>query len=174
VKKKDLFEQNTVLYNRLQTVSAELQKYKQLYSQNLEIINSLNHQIEELNSRLSEKETAEEEIFEQIIVNDTSEEVSAPATPVVLDVELETATEYGAQIIGKIVLEGTKVNNSVAETNSNLSVDIINLILGKTEVCKSKIYDICHSNLDDDRKKTLIDEIYTECLDYFKSLNYQI
>ena len=173
MKKKDLFEQNTVLYNRLQTVNNELQKYKQLYNQNIEMINSLNRQIDELNNKIAEMETA------AIILPAESEPViniieESAEAPKVIEVELESVTEYAAQIIGKIVLEGTKINNSVAEAQSNLSVDIINLILGKTEVCKSKIYDICHSKADDENKKRMIDSIFDECVDYFNSLKNQI
>ena len=43
MKKKELFEQNTVLYNRLQVVTAELKKYKQLYAKDIEEIKEYAH-----------------------------------------------------------------------------------------------------------------------------------
>jgi regulator of replication initiation timing len=179
VKKKELFEQNTVLYNRLQTVSEQLKKYKELYNKNTEEINALREEIDSLRAALAEKEQnspAEPHLANEEKSSTSNEEKTSEAVnkPIILDVELEDAASYGAQIIGKIVLEGTMVSNSVAEKQSDLSVDIINLILGKTEVCKSKIYDVCHSNMDDAAKKQMLDEIFSECVDYFSSLKNQI
>lgn len=179
VKKKELFEQNTVLYNRLQTVTEQLKKYKELYNKNTEEINALREEVDSLRAALAEKESktlAEQPVTteETDFTVEDAKPSSAENKPIPLDVELEDASSYGAQIIGKIVLEGTKVSNCVAEKQSDLSVDIINLILGKTEVCKAKIYDVCHSDLDNAAKMQMLDEIFNECVDYFSSLKNQI
>ena len=104
-----------------------------------------------------------QEIIENTVPN------SAP-----LEIKLEDTSAYGAEIIGKIVLEGTKISNLAAEKQSELSADVINLILGKTEVCKAKIYDICNSQIEDSKKKELLDALLSECLDYFSSLSAQM
>ncbi len=187
MKKKELFEQNTVLYNRLQVVTAELKKYKQLYAKNLEEITALKARVDELTAELEASTCAVPEIkipeqatdvldinIDEPINNDVEESNDASDKPIIIEKQLETAAEYGAKIIGKIVLEGTKINNYIAEKNSSLSADIINLILGKTELCKAKIHDICCSDFDDSKKTAMIDEVYTECIDYFISLKNQI
>ncbi len=173
VKKKELFEQNALLHNRLGTVNSELKKYKQLYIKNTSEIEALRKELEELITKHTELlKTLEERASvnaEESITHDSA----APVTKV-LDIKLEDMDFYGAEIIGKIVLEGTKISNSFAENQSDLSIDVINLILGKTEVCKAKIYDICHSDIFDEQKKATIDSLYSECMDYFASLSGQI
>ncbi len=175
MKKKELFEQNAVLHNRLKTTTDELNKYKKLYNANIAEIAALREQLEELalnHTKLLEQlakhdENNSEPQKETII--EKAKPVSAP-----LEVLLEDISAYGAEIIGKIVLEGTKISNSVAEKQNELSVDVINLILGKTEVCKAKIYDICNSQIEDVKKKELLDALFSECLDYFASLSGQM
>ena len=169
VKKKDLFEQNTVLYNRLQTVSAELKKYKELYAQNIAEINSLRKTLAEMETNMQVADKVS-----QLAENKVLENKAEYSSPVVEVPKLEPVAEYGAEIIGKIVLEGTKLSNLFAENNNSFSVDLINLVLGKTEVCKSSIYDICHSEKDETEKRQLIDSIYNECIDYFGGLTKQV
>ncbi len=174
MKKKELFEQNALLHNRLKTTSAELEKYKELYAQNITEINSLREEIEKLISKHTEVLQMLADFDEQSKKGEVAIVPSDEAKPTALDVELEDVSEYGAEIIGKIVLEGTKINNLFAEKQNDLSLDVINLILGKTEVCKAKIYDICHSSIEDQKRKEMLDSLYTECMDYFASLSGQI
>ena len=113
MKKKDLFEQNTVLYNRLQTVNNELQKYKQLYNQNIEMINSLNRQIDELNNKIAEMETA------AIILPAESE-------PVINIIE-ELAIQLNKNNIREISLmasEGTILSKIYQKTFENYNIKI--------------------------------------------------
>ena len=168
MRKKDLFEQNTVLYNRLQTVTAELKKYKELYSQNIAEINSLRKALAEMETKNVSEAPSPVEI--KVPVEDVVE-VEAPSIEIP---KLDPAAEYGAEVIGKIVLEGTKLSNSFAENKNSFSVDLINLVLGKTEVCKSAIYEICQSDKSEQEKRELIDSIFSECTDYFGGLTKQI
>lgn len=173
MRKKDLFEQNTVLYNRLQSVSAELDKYKKLYSENISEINTLRKQLADMETKMNS--AAEEKAESPAQINEV--EILTPKTNIytpLTDVVLEDAMQYGATIIGKIVLEGTKANNSFADKPNEYSKDLINLVLGKTEVCKSAIYEICKSDADNDGKKAEIDKVYKEAIDYFGSLYKQV
>ncbi len=173
MRKKDLFEQNTVLYNRLQSVSAELDKYKKLYSENISEINTLRKQLADMETQIN----SEKEQKAEIPTEANEAEISTPKTNTYVpltDVVLEDVMQYGAAIIGKIVLEGTKANNSFADKPNEYSKDLINLVLGKTEVCKSSIYEICKSDASDDSKKTEIDKVYKDAIDYFNSLYKQI
>lgn len=169
VRKKELFEQNTVLFNRLQTATAELEKYKKLYKENIEEINSLRRQLVEMEkTKISvpeiEEASATHAIFDSIPVE------SAP----LCEVELPDVMQYGADVIGKIVLEGTKASNSFRDNPNEYSKDLINLVLGKTEVCKSAIYDICRSDAELDVMRSNIDEVYKDAADYFASLYKQV
>lgn len=168
VRKKELFEQNTVLYNRLQTVTAELRKYKELYSQNISEINALRQALAEMELKTL-KDDEPETTIELIDDSFLDDQPVSEALP-----ELESATQYGAEVIGKIVLEGTKISNNFAEKQNDLSFELINLVLGKTEVCKSQIYDICSNNMVGDEKKTAIDAVYSECMEYFSGLTKQV
>ena len=173
VRKKDLFEQNTLLYNRLQTALDELDKYKKLYKENIEEINSLRRQLVEMEKQ--QIEAAPPVLTEQAppvisAIFDTEE----PKVQTDIEVELPDIIQYGAQIIGKIVLEGTKASNSFRDNPSEYSKDLINLVLGKTEVCKSAIYDICHTDAEDAEKIKNIDDVYKDAADYFQSLYKQV
>ncbi len=167
MRKKELFEQNTVLHNRLHTVSVELKKYKELYSKNIAEINSLRQQLAEMEIELLNRKN--EEKAEPCIQTEEKAVEEKSVVP-----ELEEISQYGAEIIGKIVMEGTKISNSFVGNSNDLSVDLINLLLGKTEVCKAKIYDICRDDISDSEKKNKIDAVYGDCIDYFSSLIKQI
>lgn len=164
MRKKELFEQNTALHNRLQTLTAELKKYKELYSQNIAEINSLRQKLAEMEIEMTRVSTVEIKQQEEQVVNEPS--IAIP--------ELEGASQYGADVIGKIIVEGTKISNSFVGVSNDLSVELINLVLGKTEVCKAKIYDICRDDASLEEKRIKIDEIYKDCIDYFTSLTKQI
>ncbi len=156
----------------MQTVSAELKKYKELYAQNIAEINALRQALADMETKQNEiavnYAVVEEEKTENEISFEDIKETEIPVT------ELEPSTQYGAQIIGKIILDGTKISNTFAENQNAFSIDLINLVLGKTEVCKAAIYDICHSDKSDDEKMNLIDAVYSECADYFNGLTKQI
>lgn len=164
MRKKELFEQNTALHNRLQTLTAELKKYKELYSQNIAEINSLRQKLAEMEIEMTRVSTVEIKQQEEQVVNE----------PIVAIPELEGASQYGADVIGKIIVEGTKISNSFVGVSNDLSVELINLVLGKTEVCKAKIYDVCREELPIEQKCAMIDDVYNDCMDYFSSLKKQI
>ncbi len=170
VRKKDLLEQNTVLYNRLQTALEERDKYKKLYKENIEEINSLRRQLCEMEKQytptppVTESESAVHGIFED---HPIKEEITA-------EVKLPDIMQYGAEVIGKIVLEGTKASNSFRDNPNEYSKDLINLVLGKTEVCKSAICEICAGDAEETEKQKNIDDVFKDATDYFQSLYKQV
>lgn len=174
MKKKELFEQNSVLYNRLQSALRELEKYKQLYSENISEINTLRRKLAELETELSVM--LEEKNKQESRETKRPEPVLPEKTALVTDEAecLDDAMRYGADVIGKIIRDGTRINNTFAEGSNALSIDLINLVLGKTEVCKAQIYELCRSEKPIDELKKQIDGIYTECADYFDSIVKQL
>lgn len=186
MRKNDLFEQNTFLFNRLQMVTAELEKYKKLYDENIKEINALRRALAEMETACAVAQN--EEVVSQTDNTPAIEEISdfkaceecetvvteTPSLPTLEDVTLEGASQYAAEVIGKLVLEGAKLSAKFAEKPNEYSKDLINLVLGKTEVCKSSILDICNSDSDDAVKRAQIDVVYTEALEYFGSLDKQV
>ena len=186
MRKNDLFEQNTFLFNRLQMVTAELEKYKKLYDENIKEINALRRALAEMETACAVAQN--EEVVSQTDNTPAIEETSdveaceecetvvteTPSMPTLEDVTLEGASQYAAEVIGKLVLEGAKLSAKFAEKPNEYSKDLINLVLGKTEVCKSAILDICNSESDDAVKRAQIDVVFTEAVEYFGSLDKQV
>ena len=80
----------------------------------------------------------------------------------------------GAQIIGKIVVSATKYCNDLSAENPDIDKkELINLILGRTEVAKSEILKIVYSDFDFDAKKNAMEKEFSEAEDYFKSVAAQ-
>lgn len=177
VRKKDLFEQNAALFNRLQSVSAELEKYKTLYSENITEINSLRRRLADIELE-AERKAAEEQEKEPEPPTQ-ADEVQSPTEEMPLnplsDVVLENnAMQKGAEVIGRIVFDAAKICNEFADKQTEYSKDLINLVLGKTEVAKSEIYEICRTEQPDERKLISIDAVYDDTADYFSNLRKQI
>ena len=161
-------------------VTAELEKYQKLYDENIKEINSLRRALAELENRVNddgnnEAVFEEDATFVEIEPESVIEEIEKDEAPITLaDVVLEGVSQYAAEIIGKIVLEGASLSSKFAEKPNEYSKDLINLVLGKTEVCKGVILDICNDDSDESVKRAQIDVVYTEAVEYFKSLNEQV
>ena len=97
---------------------------------------------------------------------DTSLEKIAP--------ELDVISQYGAKVIGKTVVKAaqfcTKLTSAPADPNTK---EMINLILGRTEVAKAQILNSVTADCEEENKKFLIDNEYTSALDYFESIMAQ-
>ena len=136
--------------------------------------------IQESEKALVELEKQQIEAASPVLTEQAPPAISAifdteePKVQTDIEVELPDIIQYGAQVIGKIVLEGTKASNSFKSNPSEYSKDLINLVLGKTEVCKSTIYDICQSAAEDAEKIKNIDDVYKDAADYFQSLYKQV
>ena len=87
---------------------------------------------------------------------------------------LDDAMEYGAEIIGKIVVESARYSDMVNDKPSENNKDLINLIMGKTEICKAEILTIATRELDYNTKRDLMDSQLNDAIDYFKSVLAQI
>lgn len=81
---------------------------------------------------------------------------------------------YGADIIGKIVVLAARSCNTLTSQEDNLDVkELINLILGKTEVLKAEILKAVELDTEFDSKKELIDAKQKEAEEYFASVMAQ-
>ena len=91
----------------------------------------------------------------------------------VSQIKLKEDTKYGASIIGKIVLSSTTYCNELTLTMGASAKELINLILGRTEVAKAEILKITSSNASIEDKKAMIDSEAFSAEDYFKSIMAQ-
>ncbi len=82
--------------------------------------------------------------------------------------------EFGAEIIGKIVIESAKYADLVAASTAANKKELLNLIMGKSEICKAEILNVVTSNAETDAKISLINAELSEATDYFKSVLAQI
>lgn len=150
-------------------------------------VNELKKENEALLSRIEELETellAKNESEEGFVVNAFEEEASELETTNLeqieeksqsnVTIELDKSMEYGAEIIGKIIIESAKYSEKITSSQSENTKDLINLIMGKSEICKAEILNIATSSADFSDKCDMMNNQYTEAIDYFKSVVAQI
>ena len=100
-------------------------------------------------------------------------EVTAEPTPVLGNIPDNESIEYGAQTIGKIVLSATQYSNMLTADGQTGYKELLNLILGRTEVAKAEILDITACDSEFSVKKHMIDDVYEQALEYFESVMAQ-
>lgn len=155
MRKKLLLEQNIQLFDRLTAAEGEIKRLKN----ELEEEKRRAAALKEENARLSENKgtaTAPLKILEAKVIK------QAGITP---------DTEYGAAVIGKTVVEAAKYCEQLK--NCDNAKELINLILGRTEVTKAEILNIVTSDNKAEEKRRLIDEQFAAAEDYFASVTAQ-
>ena len=155
MRKKLLLEQNIQLFDRLTAAEGEIKRLKN----ELEEEKRRAAALKEENARLAENKgaaTAPLKILEAKVIK------QAGITP---------DTEYGAAVIGKTVIAAAKCCERL-KTHDNAK-ELINLILGRTEVTKAEILNIVTTDNADEEKRRLIDEQLALAEDYFASVTAQ-
>ena len=155
MRKKLLLEQNIQLFDRLAAAEGEIKRLKN----ELEEERRRAAALKEENARLSENKgmaTAPLKMLEAKVIK------QAGITP---------DTEYGAEVIGKTVVAAAKYCEHL-KTRDNAK-ELINLILGRTEVAKAEILNIVTTDNADEEKRRLIDEQLALAEDYFASVTAQ-
>lgn len=158
---------------------------------------NLTKQIKDLEAQISALKTApvveinSEPVAEETAMPETVEEKTESANPAKIDlpvlspiqnlekrvvskVKLSEETEYAASVIGKIVVNATESCNFLSTHTNTNAKELVNLILGKTEVLKAEILNIVYSEADFITKKALIDNCFDAAKDYFASVKAQI
>lgn len=82
--------------------------------------------------------------------------------------------EYASAIIGKTVIQATKVCNELSLQDNEDKVDLVNLVLGRTEVLKAEILKILNSENSFQDKKDLMQKEQVAAYDYFDSIKAQL
>ena len=89
------------------------------------------------------------------------------------EIILEEDMQYAADTIGKLVIESAKFSNTLTEGGNTAYIELVNLILGKTEVSKSEILTIAKQELPLEVKKQKIDAVKASTIEYFESVMAQ-
>lgn len=158
MRKKKLLKLSEDLFNRLDASQIALEDTKKENRQLKEKIEILEKEIEEL-----KKAQVQSEPLKQL-----EDKVKKQA-------DFPSDTEYASQTIGKIVISAATYCNKLTSVSENNDVkELINLILGRTEIAKAEILKIVSENTDFSQKKELIDAQKSLAEDYFNSVMAQI
>lgn len=161
MRKKKLIEQNLSLFENLQKTQAELSELKNLLNKNAEEIKTLKAKIDKANEQ-SVTEPAVTEPMRRL-----EEKVIAAAT-------LKPDMEYGATVIGKIVVSAAEYSNKLTFGGDDSKKELVNLILGKTEMAKAEILSVIQTEESFDVKCAKMDQIAVVTKEYFESVLAQI
>lgn len=157
VNKKELFELNNDLRARIAAEENKSVMLKAEISRKDSRIAELNAEIERLNARLNA--TPPLKVLEAKLTRQAS---------------VPKEMDYGAEVIGKVVVEAAKCCNRLTSGEPSQAVkELVNLILGKTEVTKADILKIVSSDTSPEAKMQEIDRCFTEAADYFESVMAQ-
>lgn len=159
MRKKDLIKLNEELFLHQQETERELRKIAQENQKLKAELVALKEQREKPAATETVAETPLEKLEEKILAA----------------ADITDDTKYGAEIIGKIVvLAAKRCNELTAASNSNENTkELVNLILGRTEIAKAEILSVTQSEAELEVKKELIDAQLTACEDYFNSIMAQ-
>lgn len=174
MRKKKYIELTEELQKRLHS---EKLKTDELQAENKELADelaALNSELFALREKLTQleqqKEPAEQvaEPEPQIVPDEQTKDEPLP------EPQLSDDVNFGAKSIGKIVLSSAEYCNKLTASGSDPSVkELVNLILGRTEVAKSEILRISTLQIDPQEKQQAMEREMNEAEDYFKSVMAQ-
>lgn len=182
MKKKQYIQLTETLQCELNKTKLDLEdlwaENEELTQENTALISEIEKLKEELvsNTVTSSKPTegVESLFVEEVTDEPEKAEETTEAETVMPEVNIPDDMAYGAEVIGKIVLSAAKHCNSLTTfpTNENLK-ELVNLILGRTEVAKSEILKIVALDIDRENKIVAMEKEASEAEDYFKSVMAQ-
>lgn len=157
MKKSEMLKQNTELFDRLTDAELKITALQKEIAERDGRIVELKSEIERLNAKLN-----------------ATEPLKTLEAKVVRQAEISPEVDYGAEIIGKTVVEAAKHCNALtAEGEAETAKELVNLILGRTEVAKAEILKIVSSEDSLEDKKQKIDGQYKTAAEYFESVMAQ-
>lgn len=158
MRKKKLLKLSEDLFNRLDAAQIALKESNQEnenLKKEIEILKKENEALKKAEIQSEPLKQLEEKIKKQA--------------------NLPEDAEYGSQIIGKIVITAATYCNKLTSVSENADVkELINLILGRTEIAKAEILKIVSGDSHFAAKKELIDAQKNSAEDYFNSVMAQL
>ncbi len=171
MRKKVLAQKNAEL-----TVRLHDSQYENSFLKNE--IKKLRENCRQLEKQLEDLKAQKVQIAEEVSV---PTEITAPASEPIFDVaapqenldtKLPFSMEYGSNVIGELVITAAKYADELSVYGEKYR-ELINLILGRTEVEKANILEIVTSDASNDDKKRMIDSCKVTCEEYFDSVMAQ-
>lgn len=151
MRKKELIKLNTELFRKSDDLLAQNRALEKENEQ-------LKMKTEELTKELSE-------LKEKLLTQNECESEELLPTNIPED------KKYGAEVIGKIVLKSAMHCTTLSSREqNNTTKELVNLILGRTEIAKAEISKVLSDALPFETKKTLIDAEQADAEDYFLSV----
>lgn len=160
MRKKKLIEQNLSLFEDLQKTQREISELKKLLSQNADEIKTLKAELNKAKAEEPQPAVTEpmRRLEEKVITNAT----------------LKPDMEYGAKVIGQIVVFAAEYSNKLTIGGDDSKKELVNLILGKTEMAKAEILSVIQADDGFDVKCAKMDQIASVSREYFESVLAQI
>ena len=158
MRKKDLIQQNIILSDALHETQFELKVLKKQLKSYSEEIKTLKSEISKNKDTLPKSTEPMQRLEQKIITNAT----------------LKPDMEYGAKTIGEIVIAAAQYSNKLTIGSDDSKKELVNLILGKTEIAKAEILSVVETNDTFDVKCLKMDQIATVTKEYFESVIAQI
>ncbi len=115
-------------------------------------------------------EVTEEIAFKEFSVNEIP---ASPNDNDLKEITLSDDLQYAADAISELVIESAKYSNELTAGGETRYKELVNLILGKTEVSKAEILSFAQDRTPFDIKKAQIDVTKKATLDYYKSVMAQ-
>ena len=116
------------------------------------------------NEIINESQNESENIIENEIESEPEKE----------EYVLSEEFEYASSIIGKTVVEATRLCNELSLKDDQDKVELVNLVLGRTEILKAEILKILNSEVAFEEKKDLMQNEQSAAYDYFDSIKAQL
>lgn len=157
---KLLIKQNGELFDKLQRANLTCRR---LTEENQALKEKIMFLTEQLAAKEKVENKTEEVLVENAVVEEKAEILDEP-------IELSPEIEYGSKIIGEIVMSATYHSNLLTTLGKDNLKELLNLILGRSEVAKSEILNIVSSDASIENKMQMIDAERDEAIEYFKSI----
>ena len=174
--KRKYMELSQDLQERLYSEKNVTEELRKENSKLMDENNDLNSQLNQLRGRIAEleKSAAEEVVQTEEVTCGVTEDKPEEPKAEVSEPKLSDSMGAGAKIIGKIVLSSAEYCNALSGAAAPQNAkELLNLILGRTEVAKAEILRISALDISYEEKVAAMEQELTEAEDYFKSVMAQ-
>lgn len=158
MRKKDLLSQNISLYEQLRQSQLEINELREKLKKSTDEIAALKNTVQE-------KEKTEPSAATPI--RNLQEKVSS-------DNLITPDIKYASKVIGDIVVSAARCSNLLTANGDDSHRELVNLILGRTELAKSDILEIVCGDAPGSDKKCRVDKICDDAKEYFEGVLAQL
>ena len=155
MRKKEILEQNELLFKKLGDAKAEIEQLKAQLEKNNEILQKIKADTEE-KANEKEKEKIASEPLKQL-----EKKIQKNAF------SLKSDLQFASEMIGQIVIESARYSNMLVADGETRYKELVNLILGRAEVAKSEILTITKKEIPLEQKQSEMTVVKDTAIEYF-------